>query len=413
MTRYLCVDPSHTLGGEPAAIDLTAQVRLEREFLPRESAYLADSGDVIRRVNDLGEVDGALRAAAVRRILTGTTTPLDAPVVLVAGDRTERVPGLYEMDELRRSERLGGVPARSVRPDESGPRRLGGSRGAARSAAALATGRLHGAARSRPHRAVSTHQPHGGDGVDPGGPVGRGDRVAAGRLPRARTRDPARRSRRRDRFARRRDPCHALVRFARHRRVAPSLARDRGVSRRHRRTADAPPGRSSRAPARPSPSRCSARRPSGNDVVLDGAASKEAVMPFPARRAERGLQIALLAAAADRGRRAHHHLDLRRARARGAGDPRVARPVGDPGRRRDGGRGWWRWRRGRTPRATPTTRSCCAATTRAASTCCGTPRWPPPCCSPSRSPPAWSRRSWRPRRRCRRPRSRSTPAARW
>ena len=105
MTRYLCVDPSHTLGGEPAAIDLTAQVRLEREFLPRESAYLADSGDVIRRVNDLGDTDGALRAAAVRRILTGTTSPLDAPVVLVAGDRTERVPGLYEMDELRRSER--------------------------------------------------------------------------------------------------------------------------------------------------------------------------------------------------------------------------------------------------------------------------------------------------------------------
>ena len=35
----------------------------------------------------------------------------------------------------------------------------------------------------------------------------------------------------------------------------------------------------------------------GNDVVLDRAASKEAVMPFPARRAERGLQIALLAAA--------------------------------------------------------------------------------------------------------------------
>ena len=38
----------------------------------------------------------------------------------------------------------------------------------------------------------------------------------------------------------------------------------------------------------------------GNDVVLDTAASKEAVMPFPARRAERGLQIALLAAAAAR-----------------------------------------------------------------------------------------------------------------
>ena len=31
MTRYLCVDPSHTLGGEPAAIDLTAQVRRKRD----------------------------------------------------------------------------------------------------------------------------------------------------------------------------------------------------------------------------------------------------------------------------------------------------------------------------------------------------------------------------------------------
>jgi hypothetical protein len=105
VTRYLCVDPSHTLGGEPASIDVTAQVRLEREFLPRESTYLADTEDVVGRVRDLQIAEAEGRVAAVRRILTGTSAPLDAPVVLVSGDRVGRVPGLYEMDELRRSER--------------------------------------------------------------------------------------------------------------------------------------------------------------------------------------------------------------------------------------------------------------------------------------------------------------------
>jgi hypothetical protein len=105
VTRYFCVDPSHALQGDPASVDVTAQVRLEREFMPRESAYLADSRDVVRRVRDLRSTDPNDRIAAVRRILTGTSAPLDAPVVLIAGDRIDRVPGLYEMDELRRSER--------------------------------------------------------------------------------------------------------------------------------------------------------------------------------------------------------------------------------------------------------------------------------------------------------------------
>ena len=105
MTRYLCADPGHALGGEPASIDVTAQVRLEREFQPRESTYLAETSDVLRRVRELGEHDLTARIGDVRRILTGTAAPLDAPVVLVAGDRVSRAPGLYEMDELRRSER--------------------------------------------------------------------------------------------------------------------------------------------------------------------------------------------------------------------------------------------------------------------------------------------------------------------
>ncbi len=105
MTRYLCVDPGHSLGGDAGAIDVTAQVRLEREFLPRESAYLAETGDVLRRIRDLPEDSLDSRTGDVRRILTGTTAPLDAPVVLIAGDDMARAPGLYEMDELRRSDR--------------------------------------------------------------------------------------------------------------------------------------------------------------------------------------------------------------------------------------------------------------------------------------------------------------------
>src|SRR5207244_6039592 len=39
----------------------------------------------------------------MRRILTGTMTPLDAPVVLVADLPEGRSPGLYELEDLRRS----------------------------------------------------------------------------------------------------------------------------------------------------------------------------------------------------------------------------------------------------------------------------------------------------------------------
>jgi hypothetical protein len=103
MTRYLCAHPGHERKGHPRAIDVTAQVRLEREFLPRESAYLASTDDVISRVLAVRTDDPLDRLAAVRRALAGTTAPIDAPVVLVAR-ASDRIPGLYEMDELRRSD---------------------------------------------------------------------------------------------------------------------------------------------------------------------------------------------------------------------------------------------------------------------------------------------------------------------
>lgn len=103
MTRYLCVHPGHERKGRAQAVDVTAQVRLEREFQPRESAYLASTDEVITRVRAIATSDPVDRLSEVRRVLTGTTAPIDAPVVLVAG-ASDRVPGLYEMDELRRSD---------------------------------------------------------------------------------------------------------------------------------------------------------------------------------------------------------------------------------------------------------------------------------------------------------------------
>ena len=103
MTRYLCAHPGHERKGRTMAVDVTAQVRLEREFLPRESAYLASTDDVLSRVSALRSGDAIDRLAQVRRILTGTTAPIDVPVVLAARS-TDRVPGLYELDELRRSD---------------------------------------------------------------------------------------------------------------------------------------------------------------------------------------------------------------------------------------------------------------------------------------------------------------------
>ncbi|MGH2539905.1 MAG: hypothetical protein ACRDGK_05250 [Actinomycetota bacterium] len=103
MTRYLCVHPGHERKGRALAVDVTAQVRLEREFHPRESAYLASTDEVITRVRAIRTNDPVDRLSEVRRVLTGTRAPIDAPVVLVAG-ASDRVPGLYEMDELRRSD---------------------------------------------------------------------------------------------------------------------------------------------------------------------------------------------------------------------------------------------------------------------------------------------------------------------
>jgi hypothetical protein len=113
MTRYLCAHPGHERKGRAQAVDVTAQVRLEREFLPRESSYLASTAEVIARVLALRTDDPLERVSQVRRILSGTTAPIDAPVVLAAPsagrdtggrDTRDRVPGLYEMDELRRSD---------------------------------------------------------------------------------------------------------------------------------------------------------------------------------------------------------------------------------------------------------------------------------------------------------------------
>jgi len=103
MTRYLCAHPGHERKSRARAVDVTAQVRLEREFLPRESAYLASTEDVIARVAALRTGDPVDRLAQVRRVLTGTSAPIDVPVVLAAS-QTDRVPGLYELDELRRSD---------------------------------------------------------------------------------------------------------------------------------------------------------------------------------------------------------------------------------------------------------------------------------------------------------------------
>jgi hypothetical protein len=103
MTRYLCAHPGHERKGRAHAVDVTAQVRLEREFLPRESAYLASTDDVIARVVAIRTTDPVERLSSVRRVLTGTTAPIDVPVVLAARS-TDRVPGLYELDELRRSD---------------------------------------------------------------------------------------------------------------------------------------------------------------------------------------------------------------------------------------------------------------------------------------------------------------------
>jgi hypothetical protein len=103
MTRYFCTDRTHRRNGRTRAIDVTPQVRVELGFMPRQSAYLASTSDVVRRALHAPTDDLVQRDGEMRRILTGTTAPLDAPVVLVSDLPEGRSPGLYELEDLRRS----------------------------------------------------------------------------------------------------------------------------------------------------------------------------------------------------------------------------------------------------------------------------------------------------------------------
>ena len=105
MTRYLCTDATHRKDGTMHAVDVTAQVRLERELLPRPLGYLAWTERVVEDVIALDEGYLDARQAAVTRILTGTDAPVDAPVILAAERAvTGHGPGLYELDDVRAGE---------------------------------------------------------------------------------------------------------------------------------------------------------------------------------------------------------------------------------------------------------------------------------------------------------------------
>ncbi len=104
MTRYLCVDQSHRRRGEVVPVDVTAQVRSERALLPRPSAYLAITEDVIAAVAAMGTASSSQRATDVARILSGVAEPQDLPVVLMSQHSVTRAPGHYELDDLRGAE---------------------------------------------------------------------------------------------------------------------------------------------------------------------------------------------------------------------------------------------------------------------------------------------------------------------
>ena len=104
MTRYLCAHPSHARGDESRAVDVTAQVRLERRLPPRATAYLAIADDLVDRVASLRHDDPIDRRRAINHMLTGDPAPRDAAVVLVASGRVSTPPGLYELDALRADE---------------------------------------------------------------------------------------------------------------------------------------------------------------------------------------------------------------------------------------------------------------------------------------------------------------------
>ena len=104
MTRYLCAHPSHGRDDESRAVDVTAQVRLERRLPPRATAYLAIADDLVDRVASLRHDDPIDRRRAINHTLTGDPAPRDAAVVLVASGRVSTPPGLYELDALRADE---------------------------------------------------------------------------------------------------------------------------------------------------------------------------------------------------------------------------------------------------------------------------------------------------------------------
>lgn len=104
MTRYLCAHPSHARGSERRAVDVTAQVRLERRLPPRAIAYLAESDEIVRRVAAIRHDDPIDRRRAVNAILTGDPAPRDGAVVLLASGRVSKPPGIYELDALRADE---------------------------------------------------------------------------------------------------------------------------------------------------------------------------------------------------------------------------------------------------------------------------------------------------------------------
>jgi hypothetical protein len=103
VTRYLCAHPSHQHDGTLEPVNVTAQVRLERLLAPRTTMYLGITDEVIRRVAALDERDPVERQRAVNRVLTGDPAPHDGEILLVAPDRVDRAPGLYEVDDIRSS----------------------------------------------------------------------------------------------------------------------------------------------------------------------------------------------------------------------------------------------------------------------------------------------------------------------
>src|SRR3954454_8170915 len=123
MTRSLGGPPSHGAPDAPGPVDVTPQVRLERQFPPRALVCLAITEDVLGRVQALPEDDPAERTRSVLRVLTGDPNPHDGPVVLVADGRVERRPGMYQVDDLRTAEPVvGSLLARYIDPEpESAP----------------------------------------------------------------------------------------------------------------------------------------------------------------------------------------------------------------------------------------------------------------------------------------------------